>query len=367
MNNPTNKMNTPQQKKFTIWSAFVGKVHLHSLDAAIPGTYELISDFTDKNNVTCMRVVTYDARAYNADQIDALVWSSTFTDVLVPFVVDVNTCWKNHNIIVRNGRTPCADSSEMLKAVRYSDVVDCHFFACGFVKYMQQVVFINHMGNSSTLHVIYGVKNCSNAAYYGGGIVLIGAGADQDYPFGTVDIIGHELGHGLQPNLASVPNTGEYGAISEHCADFIAISFKHFMWTYNSYLPPFDWLIGENRAHFSHIRNMSNPWQQRQAKEYLGVYWVDTLSERDKGGIHSNCSVGNYCFYLFSKKTDIQLATQVFLNCMYRGPTNYSLYTDYLLFYAADIHKGSEMMECLHICNLIDRTPYNPIYTCTIM
>jgi len=319
-----------------VCSAFVGTVPLNVMACDNVEEYDLITELPMN-----MQVRTYDARGYTLAQAEAKIYEG---DVLQPHRLNIRVC--------RENRLLTEYDTMSLEAIRYNNIVDCHYLSCEFVKYIQRVLFMYSVGNSSIINVFYGVKEYSGASYYGGGNMIIGAGAGLDYPYGTADIIGHELGHGLRSHVPMLPKKGEYGALSEHCSDLIAASFESFMCDENLDFPAFDWLIGEDRPPFEAIRNMADPWEQKHAKQYLGKYWVDTTLDWDDGGIHSNCSVGNYCFYLFCKKTDIQLATQVFLNTLCRNPIDYNEYASLLMVYATSAQKGLEMDDCLDACAL---------------
>jgi Zn-dependent metalloprotease len=302
-------------------------------------------------------VITYDASDYNYEDIQTLLQTTNWTHQLEPVVINPEQCRQNAILI----SDPKRSSTDVLDAIRYNNAVDCHFVACHFIPYMRQVVQVSAISNSTTLSILYGVRNCSNAAYFGSGVLVVGSGAAVSRPFGTVDIIAHELGHGLIGGSGGAH--GEEGALHEHFADMVATSFEDYLCRTQQSLPIVpDYTIGEDRAPFAVIRNMANPWDQKQPKRYGGWYWNDPNSSVDRGYVHHNCSVGNFCFYLFSTAVGMSMATQIFLNVMYRAPKSYAEYSKLLLVYASSANTRKQMDACLRQCGLL----YSP-RTCNLL
>jgi hypothetical protein len=336
----------------TVDSAFVGPVLLH-LDhpSVLRGSkvYELSSHIEGLNGGLALDVITYDVREYSSEEIDVMRMVPGWMDALTPVLIDVDECAGNTRIIADTG----SSKEAVLRAVRYNNAVDSHFFACNFVTFMRQVVHVQSISRSTTVSVLYGTRDCNNAAYYGEGVLMIGAGTTSAYPFGTIDIIAHELGHGL---VSNTPQKGEAGAIQEHFADFVATSFESYMCKTHQQLPVFDYLIGEDRDPRNVIRNMAEPWRQRHPRAYGGWYWRNPASDVDNGFIHVNCAVGNYCFYHFSMLVGMDVATQIFLNVMYRTPTTYAEYGRLLQVYAQSAGTMAPMNVCLQKCGLLPKS-----------
>jgi Zn-dependent metalloprotease len=293
-------------------------------------------------------VVTYDASAYSYEGVETLLQTTNWTHQIDPVVIDPEQCRRNSILISAQERS----SIDVLEATRYNNAVDCHFLVCSFIPYLRQIVHVSAISNRTTLSVLYGIGNCSNAAYFGHGVLVVGAGAAVSRPFGTADIIAHELGHGLIGGNGGA--RGEEGALHEHFADMIATSFEAYLCRTQPDLPIVsDYTIGEDRAFCAVLRNMANPWDQKQPRAYGGWYWKDPYSSVDRGYVHHNCSVGNFCFYLFSTAVGIPAATQIFLNVMYRAPKSYEEYSTLLQLYASSSNTRVQMESCLRKCGLL--------------
>jgi Zn-dependent metalloprotease len=189
-------------------------------------------------------------------------------DALTPVLINIDECAENTRIIA----DPGSSQDAVLRAVRYNNAVDSHFFTCKFVAFMHQVMHVHALSRSTMVTILYGTRDCSNAFYYGDGVLMIGAGVASDYPYGTIDLIAHEFGHGLVSNYT--PQRGEAGALQEHFADVVATSFESYVCKTHPQLPiVFDYLIGEDRDPRSVIRNMAEPWRQRNPRAYGGRFW----------------------------------------------------------------------------------------------
>lgn len=116
--------------------------------------------------------------------------------------------------------------------------------------------------------------------------------------FGSLDVVGHEISHGVTEHAANLVYQGESGALNESFSDIFGAAIEFYAeGTENG-----DWLMGEdiyfdNRA----IRSMEKPKEYDDPDTYLGEFWLETDSAFDEGGVHSNSGVQNYWFYLLTE------------------------------------------------------------------
>ncbi|WP_185154448.1 M4 family metallopeptidase [Fulvivirga sp. M361] len=131
-------------------------------------------------------------------------------------------------------------------------------------------------------------KNLRNA-FWTGNAMAFGDGSDIN-PFVDLDIVGHELTHGVNDHEANLIYYNESGALDESFADIFGkvIEFETFGNTVT-------WRLG---AHSSTggIRDMSRPNLKGQPDTYRGNMWYEGYE--DNGGVHVNSGVQNYWFYL---------------------------------------------------------------------
>jgi len=121
----------------------------------------------------------------------------------------------------------------------------------------------------------------------------------------SVDVIGHELTHGVTENEAGLIYWGQSGALNESVSDVFGSLVKQF--TLGQTAEEADWLIGEGLftadINGQALRSMSNPGtafddprlggKDPQPNHMSG--YVRTLD--DNGGVHINSGIPNRAFY----------------------------------------------------------------------
>ncbi|HLK14520.1 MAG TPA: M4 family metallopeptidase [Fimbriimonadaceae bacterium] len=123
---------------------------------------------------------------------------------------------------------------------------------------------------------------------------------------GDLDVIGHELTHGVESHESNLEYQGESGALNEHFADAFGSMVKQ--WKLGQSVTAADWLIGGDivvpgptrRA----LRDMRNPGTAYQNDPHLGddpqpASMSDPKFYRgtqDNGGVHINSGVPNRAF-----------------------------------------------------------------------
>ena len=155
----------------------------------------------------------------------------------------------------------------------------------------------------STVH--YGVKY--DNAFWNGDQMVYGDGDEQIFQRFTkcIDVIGHELAHGVTQFEAGLQYYGEAGALNESFSDVFGSLVKQK--AKNQTVQEADWLIGEGllapNVKGIGIRSLKEPGtayddsvlgkdpQPAHTKDqYTGV--------EDNAGVHINSGIPNYAFYL---------------------------------------------------------------------
>ena len=148
--------------------------------------------------------------------------------------------------------------------------------------------------------VHYGTKY-DNAFWDGQGDMFFGDGDGQLLTDTTkgLDVIGHELTHGVTQNEANLTYSGQSGALNESISDVFGSLVKqyHLLQTADQA----DWLIGADvvgPALAPALRSMkapgtANPHDTQPADM---THYVHTA--RDNGGVHTNSGIPNHAFYV---------------------------------------------------------------------
>ena len=131
-------------------------------------------------------------------------------------------------------------------------------------------------------------------AYWDGAHLYYGDGGDFLIdPFTTLDIVGHEVTHGLTEFTAGLIYENESGALNESFSDIFATAIEFFGKPTEA-----DWVIPSGLAYHIPFRDLSNPKIKGDPDTYQGSYWY--TGSNDWGGVHTNSGVQNYWFYLLA-------------------------------------------------------------------
>jgi len=153
--------------------------------------------------------------------------------------------------------------------------------------------------SSSTLNLYY-----LNAFYAGDGVMVFGEGLPPDvtvsgfkwnYFAGALDVVAHELTHGVTDYSSGLIYRNESGALNESFSDMMGTSVEfYFQPVGNAYLKA-DYTLGEDlTSPMSGFRSMANPGAFGDPDHYSKRY----LGTADNGGVHTNSGISNQAFYL---------------------------------------------------------------------
>ncbi len=107
-------------------------------------------------------------------------------------------------------------------------------------------------------------------------------------PLTSIDVIGHELSHGVTEYTANLVYAYEPGALNESFSDIFGTAIE-----FHSFGDSANWIMGIRDFK---LRDLSNPNSYGDPDTYLGSFWNGTAS--DNGGVHTNSGVQNYWYYL---------------------------------------------------------------------
>ncbi len=118
------------------------------------------------------------------------------------------------------------------------------------------------------------------------------------FPYaGALDVVGHELSHGVVATTSNLVYQDQSGALNESFADILGTAVQA---RSNGQV---DWILGDQVNSPSLQRNLRDP--NAQPSPLGGVYpkkmsqFVRTTA--DNGGVHINSSINNHAFYLYAE------------------------------------------------------------------
>jgi Zn-dependent metalloprotease len=142
-------------------------------------------------------------------------------------------------------------------------------------------------------------------AFWNGQQMVFGDGDDEIFNRFTIslDVIGHELTHGVTGSEVNLTYLGQSGALNESCSDVFGSLIKQYVLKQTA--SSADWLIGAGLLKFpgQALRSMKAPGtaynNQVMGKDPqpANMKGFVTTSE-DNGGVHTNSGIPNHAFYL---------------------------------------------------------------------
>ena len=153
---------------------------------------------------------------------------------------------------------------------------------------------INYVNNNL---IGWGFQNSDNA-FWDGNVMTYGMGTNFN-PLVSIDIIAHEIGHGLDQFTSNLVYERESGAIDEGLSDIWAAMVEFYA------APEKDtYLLGEDIG-FT-FRSLSNPKSINQPDTYGGNFWLNPNCgtpnrDNDYCGVHRNSGIINHWFYLLAE------------------------------------------------------------------
>lgn len=170
-------------------------------------------------------------------------------------------------------------------------MVDAQFYARVTDNYYLNVHNFNWLsrypqGMVSSVHL---QRNYNNA-YWNGTQMAYGDGDGTTFInfSGDLDVVGHELSHGVTEATSNLIYQNEAGALNEAFSDIMGTAIEYYYGTGN-------WTIGEDITPSTNgIRNMANPGEDGDPSHYADRY----TGTGDNGGVHTNSGIANHWFYL---------------------------------------------------------------------
>ena len=159
----------------------------------------------------------------------------------------------------------------------------------------------------SSVHLLRKLNN----AFWNGEQMVYGDGDGKEFIRFTnsLDVVGHELSHGVVTHTCNLAYEGESGALNEHFADAFGVMVKQ--WKLNQTAAQADWLIGAGIMGPRTKAKSLRTFKAGKAYENDPVLGTDPQPKRlkdrykgseDNGGVHINSGIPNHAFYLTAMK-----------------------------------------------------------------
>ena len=175
--------------------------------------------------------------------------------------------------------------------------VDAHYGMMktwDYFRFVHGRLGIDGAGYKMVANVHYGTNY--NNAFWNGTRITFGDGNGTTFsPLVSMDVVAHEITHGLTQKTAGLIYSKESGALNESFSDIFGTMVEYY-----AGLHP-DFLIGEDcytpGTSGDALRSMVNPTLYGDPDHYTNRY----TGTGDNGGVHTNSGIPNNAFYLLSQ------------------------------------------------------------------
>jgi hypothetical protein len=259
---------------------------------------------------------------------------------------------------------------QLQKTLVFLVPVDILFNICHYLNFLYAYTkLIGVSETSTTIVAVCNVPNLDNAFFTGNGYMVFGNGDKSFFPLASMDVVGHELGHGVVSRMGGLKYNGHSGALNESLSDVLGSLFEFYMFDLfnknesqeDDIVGKPDWLMGEDLCmDGKYLRNMETPTlsPQPQPDTFKGPYYMNPDSQIDNGGVHINSGIPNYCFYLLSERMGKKPAFDLVYKC-YKGMSPEATFRDYrrlLLQAAGNISTKTMVQDILTQVNLSEES-----------
>lgn len=199
-----------------------------------------------------------------------------------------------------------------------------------------------------------------NNAMWTGDMMLYGDGDGVEYTYlsGDLDVVGHEMTHGVVEYTAGLVYKNQPGALDESMADVFGVLIS----TYNKYnvangeawkFDPADWVVGDDiytpNIQGDALRSLVDPTLYGQPA-HMDNYF-DLPDTYDYGGVHDNSGIPNKAAYNIASNIGMDKTAKIYYRALtqYMHPdTNFQQASYCLVQAAADLYgKGSNEITAI--------------------
>lgn len=124
--------------------------------------------------------------------------------------------------------------------------------------------------------------------------VELTTGQTVDFLSAALDVVAHELAHGVTDHASKLEYEGESGALNEAFSDILGVATEFFAQPAGSGPLRADYAMGEDVISPGAVRLLSDPLVYGDPDHYAIRY----RGEDDNGGVHTNATIVGHAFYL---------------------------------------------------------------------
>ena len=227
-----------------------------------------------------------------------------------------NTYEKRVKLVMSEGGSPSTDES----------VKNAYDYVGQVFDYFRDVMArnsIDNLGMDLVINVHFGEKYQN--AFWDGDEIILGDGDGKIFSnfSRSLDVIAHELAHGITQFSANFKYSGQSGALHEHFSDVFGSAITQHVANQNAH--DADWLIGNEimgpELYGESIRSVSEPGTaydnsllgKDQQPDHMDNYYQGSA---DNFGVHVNSGIPNKAFYLASLEIGTEKAALIWYQAL---------------------------------------------------
>ncbi|WP_346920337.1 cell wall-binding repeat-containing protein [Clostridium sp. UBA7339] len=248
-----------------------------------------------------------------------------------------------------------SNTTKEFTAEEHKAPVSAHYNADKVIDFYKNLFNRNSIDNKGmAIESITHLGSNYNNAFWAGDMMFYGDGDGEEFTYlsGDLDVVGHEMTHGLVEYTAGLVYEYQPGALDESMADVFGVLISTYdkynvanggTWKFNSA----DWVVGDDiytpNIQGDALRSLADPTIYGQPA-HMDNYW-DLPKTDDDGGVHSNSGIPNKAAYNIAKSIGMDKTAKIYYRALTQymhADTNFQQAAYCLVQAAADLYgKGS--------------------------
>ncbi|RKN81104.1 M4 family metallopeptidase [Ulvibacterium marinum] len=274
----------------------------------------ILEGLAKRGNLDCKRTLndTYRILHKRNTALDNLLIRELIPAKGDRFIFDSQNKYEQRVLLIRKEKDPDVEDRTVNEAYDTS----------GFVRaYFSGIFGLNSIDNEG-LDIICNVHYGQgyNNAFWDGDEMTYGDGDGVEFTnfASAIDVVAHELVHGITQFLANLEYQGQSGALNEHFSDVFGTIIKQKYLKQS--ITEADWLIGDTvvteKFPGKAIRSMKSPGTANDfdaQPDHMDNYYTGMA---DNQGVHINSGIPNKAFYLSSIELGIDDCALIWFNTL---------------------------------------------------
>ncbi len=231
--------------------------------------------------------------------------------------------------------------------------VSAHYNASKVIDFYKELFNRNSLDNNGLPIESYTHHKVNyNNAFWDGYRMIYGDGDGEEFTYlsGDLDVVGHEMTHGVIDYTAKLEYHNQSGALNESMADVFGVLISTYnkynvvnggTWTFDSD----DWVIGDDiytpNIEGDALRSLSDPTLYDQPEHMNDYEYYPDTKDGDWGGVHINSGIPNKAAYIIASNLGMEKTAKIYYRALnnYMTPdTNFEQCRNFLVQAAEDLY-----------------------------